>query len=520
MPSLQEAIVRYGKPREQYLDGIPDPPRALIEQFVTECSGTLRFLLKPQNAGLVEDALLKNTRVFQKISARDADQAILRELFRKARETITRCFEAMPDALQQGRNGWEGIQAWALLLRNDMHQLLNVISPAKKVTMVVDRELMNTNSVIDYANEHPDALQLSGVITPFHEIDDRIVGMLHRIDDLREYGEVEAEENPETGVTDFYANGPCTEKLLVMHAPYDAKRIKTDPDERKRYCMDVLLPRILATEPDVVFLSNFKLILDPCVPQTLGALGIKIVNVHPSVLPLNKGWRTEKMALEGTNAKANGCTFHYVTPDLDGGATLLALPYPTIAYDRELARGGNGAEYATEREHLQRLLIMRAQSHYTPKILDWVAANPPQRIVSGDDAFHCELRSRPEGFDGHYERVLFQVGEKWLTLEEVLGKPSWEAHENIAIPRCYTFFLKRTADTAKHLSNLHDAARSTDAKVQFVGCRNVNFGEGFNARIFTSSTTFASALQGLPVHQLEVEELPVLATAKRKEMPK
>lgn len=48
----------------------------------------------------------------------------------------------------------------------------------------------------------------------------------------------------------------------------------------------------------------------------------RLLNIHPSLLPKYKGLDTHQRALDAGDM-AHGCTVHYVTAELDGGATIL-----------------------------------------------------------------------------------------------------------------------------------------------------------------------------------------------------
>ncbi|PIQ76635.1 hypothetical protein COU78_05055 [Candidatus Peregrinibacteria bacterium CG10_big_fil_rev_8_21_14_0_10_49_24] len=527
MSSLQEAIL-HSEQRQAYLERIPNPARELVEQLILAFSGAMHFRMVPDHAQFLGDMMMANEKSFDAMSVNRDNRAALLELFHRTRETMKDIYDAVPNKMQQGRGfGMAGIPTWALCLRAEVHQLLNVITPAKRVAMVVDRELFNAGAVVDYANAMPESLQLSAIISPFHEVDEQIIDLLQRMEDLREYGEIFPQHHDDGSDTvDFFATGPCTDQMLYTHAAYDAAAIKGNEQERARYCREVLLPRILEASPDVVFLSNFKLILDECIPEILQQHGIKVINVHPSILPLNKGWRTEMKALEGIHPEASGCTFHYVTPDLDGGATLLTIPYPLIEYDPELAKGKKGEQYAAEREHLMRLLIIREQAKYTPMVLDLVTQNLPQKTVRNEEAFACEWRSRPEGFEGNYERVLFEVEGKWLTLEEILGRERIEIPESGVAPyRKYMFFLRRSENTERDVITLTDAVEcGIGTSIHFHGQTHAQFGDGFYVKAETSAQDFAHILSGMNhVSMVGTEKLSVLSGTKhapRKKPPK
>lgn len=48
----------------------------------------------------------------------------------------------------------------------------------------------------------------------------------------------------------------------------------------------------------------------------------RLLNIHPSLLPKYKGLNTHQRAIDAGD-KEHGCTVHYITAELDGGATIL-----------------------------------------------------------------------------------------------------------------------------------------------------------------------------------------------------
>ena len=58
----------------------------------------------------------------------------------------------------------------------------------------------------------------------------------------------------------------------------------------------------------------------------------RIVNIHPSLLPLYKGLDTHARALAAGDAKA-GCSVHIVTPELDDGPVLAQAEVPILPGD-------------------------------------------------------------------------------------------------------------------------------------------------------------------------------------------
>ena len=58
----------------------------------------------------------------------------------------------------------------------------------------------------------------------------------------------------------------------------------------------------------------------------------KMINIHPSLLPLFKGLHTHAQAL-AAGVKIHGCTVHYVTPALDDGPIIIQAAVPVLPDD-------------------------------------------------------------------------------------------------------------------------------------------------------------------------------------------
>ena len=53
----------------------------------------------------------------------------------------------------------------------------------------------------------------------------------------------------------------------------------------------------------------------------------RMLNIHPSLLPLHKGLKPQQQALDAGDSES-GCTVHWVIPDLDDGPTILQARVP------------------------------------------------------------------------------------------------------------------------------------------------------------------------------------------------
>lgn len=90
-------------------------------------------------------------------------------------------------------------------------------------------------------------------------------------------------------------------------------------DHASREAFDqALLAALAPYQPDLVVLAGFMRILSA---SFIHALQGKLINIHPSLLPLYKGTRTHQRALQD-HAQTHGCSVHFVTEELDGGPVL------------------------------------------------------------------------------------------------------------------------------------------------------------------------------------------------------
>ncbi len=85
--------------------------------------------------------------------------------------------------------------------------------------------------------------------------------------------------------------------------------------------------------PDLVLLAGFMRILtDGFVRRYEG----RLLNSHPSLLPLFPGVKTHAQAL-AAGVRLHGCTVHFVTPALDGGPIIAQAAVPVQSGDDEAA---------------------------------------------------------------------------------------------------------------------------------------------------------------------------------------
>lgn len=90
-----------------------------------------------------------------------------------------------------------------------------------------------------------------------------------------------------------------------------------------------LMQPILESEADLICLAGFMRVLTPAFVQAFAG---RMLNIHPSLLPLYPGLHTHQRALDAGDRQA-GCTVHEVTPILDDGPILGQARVPILPGD-------------------------------------------------------------------------------------------------------------------------------------------------------------------------------------------
>nr|WP_314546126.1 phosphoribosylglycinamide formyltransferase [uncultured Massilia sp.] len=105
-----------------------------------------------------------------------------------------------------------------------------------------------------------------------------------------------------------------------------------------------LLETIDGFAPDLVVLAGFMRILTaPFVEHYAG----RMLNIHPSLLPLFPGLHTHRQALDA-KVTEHGATVHFVTAELDHGPTVLQAKIEVLPGDTEESL----ARRLLEKEHV------------------------------------------------------------------------------------------------------------------------------------------------------------------------
>lgn len=86
---------------------------------------------------------------------------------------------------------------------------------------------------------------------------------------------------------------------------------------------------IAAGDPQLVVLAGFMRIIGPAVLEHFRG---RMINLHPSLLPLYRGTDTYRRALEAGD-RQHGASIHFVTEELDGGPVIAQVVVPVLAGD-------------------------------------------------------------------------------------------------------------------------------------------------------------------------------------------
>lgn len=84
-----------------------------------------------------------------------------------------------------------------------------------------------------------------------------------------------------------------------------------------------------ARQVDLVCLAGFMRLLSPVF---IREFPMRILNIHPSLLPCFPGLDAQEQALRH-GVKITGCTVHFVNEELDAGPILLQAAVPVLADD-------------------------------------------------------------------------------------------------------------------------------------------------------------------------------------------
>jgi len=126
------------------------------------------------------------------------------------------------------------------------------------------------------------------------------------------------------------SNKPAAGALALAEAHAIPARFVPFGDDRDRFEREA--SRLLAAfGVDLICLAGFMRVLSPAFTARYAG---RILNVHPSLLPLFPGLHAQRQAL-AAGALESGCTVHFVDAGVDTGATIVQRHVPVLPDDTE-----------------------------------------------------------------------------------------------------------------------------------------------------------------------------------------
>lgn len=117
---------------------------------------------------------------------------------------------------------------------------------------------------------------------------------------------------------------------------------------------DAIATALRESGAELVVLAGFMRVLGA---ELVRAWQGRMLNVHPSLLPLHRGLHTHRRALQAGD-RMHGTSIHFVTEELDGGPVILQARVPVLPGDTE--------ECLTAR--------VQAREHEVyPRVVQWIA---------------------------------------------------------------------------------------------------------------------------------------------------
>lgn len=132
------------------------------------------------------------------------------------------------------------------------------------------------------------------------------------------------------------SNKPGTEGLKIASEKYRIP-IKVIPsDGLKGWHYDQIIVNTLhehgvTPESGLVCLAGFMRIISP---EFVRQYRMRIMNIHPALLPAFPGLNAQKQALD-YGVKVSGCTVHFVDEGIDSGPVILQKAVPVMDSDNE-----------------------------------------------------------------------------------------------------------------------------------------------------------------------------------------
>ncbi len=133
-------------------------------------------------------------------------------------------------------------------------------------------------------------------------------------------------------IVGVFANKPDAPGLQTAATEGIATAWRWHKDYPSRTGFELALSDVLKLwRPDFIALAGFMRIFTPEFTEKWQG---RMLNVHPSLLPLHKGLHPQQQAIDAGD-KESGCSVHFVIPGVDEGPTILQRRVPVLPGDTE-----------------------------------------------------------------------------------------------------------------------------------------------------------------------------------------
>ncbi|PTA73496.1 MULTISPECIES: phosphoribosylglycinamide formyltransferase [unclassified Stenotrophomonas] len=129
-------------------------------------------------------------------------------------------------------------------------------------------------------------------------------------------------------VVGVFSDRPAAEALQRVDAGLRWAHAPKEFSDRAAY-EQALGDALAAAQPDWIICAGYMRILGAIFVQRFAG---RLVNIHPSLLPLHKGLDTHARALQAGDTE-HGASVHLVVPELDAGAVLAQVRVPVLPGD-------------------------------------------------------------------------------------------------------------------------------------------------------------------------------------------
>jgi len=136
------------------------------------------------------------------------------------------------------------------------------------------------------------------------------------------------------------------------------------------------------SEPQLIVLAGFMRIIGP---QVLQPFAGKMINLHPSLLPLYRGTETYRRAIEAGD-RTHGSSIHFVTGELDGGPVISQVVIPILENDdaQSLAARLAPMEHRLLVATVKFMAEHRVESRDNAIMVDGIKLDSPLRLQADD----------------------------------------------------------------------------------------------------------------------------------------